>query len=136
MARETQSRGGRELTGEHHHETLDRSFRHAFDGIAAVNRRERNMKIHLVMAALVVIAGIVLKIAAFEWLICLVLFGMVMGLEMVNTAMECTVDLVTEDKKQLAKLAKDAAAGAVLVSAIMAAIAGLIIFLPKIAALF
>jgi len=52
-------------------------------------------------------------------------------LEMVNTAVEAVVDLVTEERKPLAKLAKDAAAGAVLIAAIMAAIAGMIIFIPK-----
>ena len=54
-----------------------------------------------------------------------------MALEMVNTAVEAVVDLVTEERKPLAKLAKDAAAGAVLIAAIMAAIAGMIIFIPK-----
>ena len=54
-----------------------------------------------------------------------------MGLETVNTAIEAVVDLVTEEKKPLAKKAKDAAAGAVLIAAIMAAGAGLLIFLPK-----
>ena len=66
-----------------------------------------------------------------EWCICLTLFGLVMALEMVNTAVEAVVDLVTEERKPLAKLAKDAAAGAVLIAAIMAAIAGMIIFIPK-----
>ena len=59
------------------------------------------------------------------------MFGLVMALEMVNTAVEAVVDLVTEERKPLAKLAKDAAAGAVLIAAIMAAIAGMIIFIPK-----
>ena len=54
-----------------------------------------------------------------------------MALEMVNTAVEAVVDLVTEERKPLAKFAKDAAAGAVLIAAIMAAIAGMIIFIPK-----
>ena len=61
----------------------------------------------------------------------LTLFGLAMALEMVNTAVEAVVDLVTEERKPLAKLAKDAAAGAVLIAAIMAAIAGMIIFIPK-----
>lgn len=89
------------------------------------------MKIHTVMAIMVVLAGTLLKISATEWCICLILFGLVMALELVNTAVEAVVDLVTEEHKPLAKLAKDTAAGAVLIAAIMAAIAGLIIFLPK-----
>ena len=59
------------------------------------------------------------------------LFGLIMSLELVNTAVESVVDLVTEERRPLAKLAKDAAAGAVLIASIMAAVAGLIIFLPK-----
>ena len=66
-----------------------------------------------------------------EWCICLGLFGMVMALELVNTAVEAVVDLVTEERHPLAKIAKDTAAGAVLIAAIMAAIVGLIIFVPK-----
>ena len=82
---------------------------------------------------LVVIAGVILKISAIEWCICMVLFGLVMALEHVNTAVEAVVDMVTEEYHPLAKVAKDTAAGAVLIAAIMAAIAGCIIFLPKIA---
>ena len=60
----------------------------------------------------------------------LLLFGLILSLELVNTAVEAVVDLVTEEKKPLAKIAKDTAAGAVLVSAIAAAIIGCIIFIP------
>ena len=112
---------------------LYRSFGYAFQGIFTCVRKERNMKIHCVAMVCVVIAGFVFHITPVEWCICLTLFGLVMALEMVNTAVEAVVDLVTEERKPLAKLAKDAAAGAVLIAAIMAAIAGCIIFLPKIA---
>lgn len=116
--------------------SLASSFRHAFDGIISCIRRERNMKIHLSFTAAVIAAGILFKISATEWLVCLVLFGLVMALELVNTAIEEAVDLVTEERKPLAKLAKDSAAGAVLIAAIMAAAAGLVIFIPKALALF
>ena len=112
---------------------LYRSFGYAFQGIFTCVRKERNMKIHCVAAVLVVIAGVILKISAIEWCICMVLFGLVMALEHVNTAVEAVVDMVTEEYHPLAKVAKDTAAGAVLIAAIMAAIAGCIIFLPKIA---
>jgi diacylglycerol kinase (ATP) len=88
------------------------------------------------MAVLVVIGGFVLHISQIEWFICLILFGLVMSLEMVNTAIEATVDLVTQERKPLAKKAKDVAAGAVLISAIMAAIIGCIIFIPKLIMFF
>ena len=112
---------------------LYRSFGYAFQGIFTCVRKERNMKIHCVAAVLVVIAGVILKISAIEWCICMVLFGLVMALVHVNTAVEAVVDMVTEEYHPLAKVAKDTAAGAVLIAAIMAAIAGCIIFLPKIA---
>ena len=108
---------------------LYKSFGYAFAGIFAVDRK--NMKIHCVAMVCVVIAGFVFHITPVEWCICLTLFGLVMALEMVNTAVEAVVDLVTKERKPLAKLAKDAAAGAVLIAAIMAAIAGMIIFIPK-----
>lgn len=110
---------------------LYKSFGYAFAGIFAVVTKERNMKIHCAAVVCVVIAGLVFHITSIEWCICLTLFGLVMALEMVNTAMEAVVDLVTEERRPLAKLAKDAAAGAVLIAAIMAAIAGMIIFIPK-----
>ena len=72
-----------------------------------------------------------LKLSVTEWCICLTLFGLVMALELVNTSIEAVVDLVTEERKPLAKIAKDTAAGAVLIAAIMAAIIGCIIFVPK-----
>ena len=93
------------------------------------------MRIHLTAAILVTAAGTLLRISAVEWIICLILFGLIMSLEMVNTAQEAAVDLVTQEQQPLAKMAKDAAAGAVLVSSMMAAIIGLIIFLPKIFAI-
>ena len=111
--------------------TLGSSFRYAFAGIFTCLKNERNIRIHFGMAALVVAAGFILQISALEWCICLGLFGLVMGLELMNTAIEAVVDLVTLEKKPLAKIAKDTAAGAVLIAAIMSAAAGLIIFLPK-----
>lgn len=117
-------------------EPLYKSFSYAFEGIFAGIRKERNMKIHCVAVIGVTAAGIVFHISALEWCICLVLFGMIMALELVNTAIEAVVDLVTEEKRPLAKLAKDTAAGAVLIAALMAAAAGLMIFLPKLLQLF
>lgn len=112
-------------------EPIHKSFGYAFEGIYTCIKKERNMKIHCVMAVFVVIAGIILGISVTEWCICLVLFGLIMALEMVNTAVEAVVDLVTQERKPLAKIAKDTAAGAVLIAAIMSAIIGCVIFVPK-----
>ena len=111
---------------------LRKTFGYAFEGILTGIRKERNMRIHTAAMILVVFFGTVLGLSATEWCICLVLFGLVMALELVNTAVEAVVDLVTEERKSLAKIAKDTAAGAVLIAAIMAAVIGCIIFLPKI----
>lgn len=114
-----------------HRGSLASSFGYAFQGIWTCIREERNIKIHLTVTGLVVFFGFFLGISKTEWCICLCLFGLVLALELVNTAVESAVDLVTEERKPLAKKAKDTAAGAVLIAAICAAIAGLIIFLPK-----
>ena len=115
---------------------LYKSFGYAFEGIFTGIRKERNMKIHCLGVACVTAAVFFFHISLTEWCICLILFGLILGLELVNTAVEAVVDLVTEERKPLAKLAKDTAAGAVLIAAIMAAAAGLVIFLPKAAQLF
>lgn len=90
------------------------------------------MKIHCMAMVLVIAAGLILKLSITEWCICLVLFGVILALELVNTAIEAVVDLVTEEYRPLAKLAKDTAAGAVLIASIMAAGTGILIFLPKV----
>lgn len=111
---------------------LYKSFQYAFEGIFACIKKERNMKIHCLAMTAVIITGLIVKLSLVKWCICFVLFGLVMSLELVNTSVEAVVDMVTEEYKPLAKLAKDTAAGAVLISAIMAAIIGLLIFIPEI----
>ena len=110
---------------------LYKSFGYAFQGIFNTIRTERNIKIHCAAAILVTIFGIWLQISKTEWMICFILFGLILALELVNTAVEATVDLFTEERKPLAKKAKDAAAGAVLIVAIFAAVIGILIFIPK-----
>lgn len=107
------------------------SFKYAFEGIITTIKEERNMFIHFLIAIIVVITGIYVRLSLNEWFICLLLFALVFSLELINTAIENTVDLVTTKKNKKAKLAKDAAAGAVLIAAIFASIIGIIIFLPK-----
>ncbi|MCH4032520.1 MAG: diacylglycerol kinase family protein [Lachnospiraceae bacterium] len=114
---------------------LYRSFGYAFAGIFRTISGERNMKIHCFAAVMVVLFGIALHLSREEWFVCLILFALVMSLELVNTAVEATVDLATDKFDPLAKKAKDAAAGAVLVAAIFAAVIGLWIFVPKLLAL-
>ena len=111
---------------------LINSFKYAFSGIATAFKSEKNMKIHFTMMMLVIIFVILLKISLNEWLVCIMLFCMVIGSEMINTAVENVVNLAMPTKNEVAKNAKDISAGAVLVFAIGSAIIGLIIFIPKI----
>lgn len=115
---------------------LINSFKFAFKGIGSSIKSERNMKIHFTMMILVVLAGIILNISMWEWITCFILFGLVISLEMVNTAIEIVVDLVSPTFNDRAGRTKDIAAGAVLVNAIVAFIIGLLIFLPKVLDLF
>ena len=110
---------------------LLKTLSYGFNGILYTLKHERNMVIHFLVMTLVIIAGIVFKITFVEWGVCFVLFALVLSLELMNTALENVVDLVTEEKKAKAKIAKDAAAGAVLVSAIFSVIIGISIFLPR-----
>lgn len=115
---------------------LINSFKYAFKGIGSSLKSERNMKIHFAMMVLVIMAGILLNISMWEWITCFILFGLVISLEMVNTAIEIVVDMVSPEYNLKAGHVKDIAAGAVLVNAIVAFIVGLLIFLPKIIGLF
>lgn len=106
------------------------SFKYAFSGIIAALRQEPNLKLHLLVAILVIIIGFLLNISKTDWIIIIFLIGFVIAVELTNTAIEAVVDHVIQSQHPGAKLAKDISAGAVLVSAITAAIVGLWIILP------
>lgn len=110
---------------------LSRSFKAAFEGIASTYKKEQNIKIHTFIAILVIIFGFFLKINYIEWLVCLVLIGFMLMAEFFNTAIEYVVDLASPDIHPLAKAAKDTASAGVLMMAIIAAVTGLVIFVPK-----
>lgn len=112
--------------------SLISSFKHAFDGIFSSYKTERNLIIHTIIMTLVIIFGIIYKINKYEWFTCIILFLVVISSELFNTAIELTVDIVSPEINPLAKKAKDISAGAVLITAIGAAIIGLWIFIPKI----
>lgn len=111
---------------------IKNSFKYAIEGICTSFKTERNMKIHIFIMILVIIAGIILKINKSEWIICITLFAIVIAGELFNTSIETIVDMVMPEKNEKAKIAKDVSAGAVLVVAIGAAIIGLVIFVPRI----
>lgn len=111
---------------------LIHSFKYAIEGIVSSFKTEKNMKIHIFMMICVIGLGIFFQISKIEWMICILLFALVIGAELFNTAIETVVDMVMPDKNEKAKLAKDVSAGAVLVFAIGSAIIGFLIFIPKI----
>lgn len=115
--------------GKNHHIL---SFKYAFDGICAAVREEPNLKFHLIAALFVVAAGFYFQLSFPDWMIIILLIGLVITLELTNTAIEAIVDSFTPDQHPRAKYAKDIAAGAVLVASLTATIIGAFIFLPYI----
>lgn len=106
------------------------SFKYAGNGIWTALKTEPNLKFHFFAAFLVYILGLYLNITKLEWIILIIVIGMVISLELTNTAIETVVNSFTEDIHPAAKKSKDVAAGAVLIASIMAIIIGCIIFLP------
>lgn len=94
--------------------------------------REQNLLIHIIATIVVTIFGIVLKLSLIEWLLIYSMVALVITSELINSAIELTVDLYTKKFNPLAMVAKDVAAGAVVISAITAICVGLYVFLPKI----
>ncbi|MBA9025474.1 MULTISPECIES: diacylglycerol kinase family protein [Bacillaceae] len=113
---------------------LNKSFGYAFSGIIQAIKSERNMKIHVVTALIVICFGFYFSLSGIEWLFILLAISGTITLEMVNSSIERAIDLATDQIHPLAKEAKDFAAGAVLIYAIFSVIIGIIIFLPKIVA--
>jgi undecaprenol kinase len=110
---------------------LFRSFRYAWNGIAHVAAAEQNFRIHIMAALAVSGAGWITGLSAAEWIVLIILFGGMLALEMMNTAIERVVDLVSPEHHPLAGQAKDAAAGAVLIFAAASVLIGCMIFIPK-----
>jgi diacylglycerol kinase (ATP) len=108
-----------------------RSFSYAFAGIKEFLIREHNARIHLVATICVIIAGLVLHVSAMEAAIIAVVTGAVWITEMLNTCVERMLDFFHPEDHPYIKFIKDLAAGAVLVAAITAVVAGLLIFIPK-----
>jgi len=112
------------------------SFRYAFAGQWYVLRTQRNARIHLVIALLAVALAAVLRLSLVEWAILALTIGFVFVAEMFNTMAEAAVDAATQEFHPLAKIVKDVAAGAVLLSAIISVIVGLLLFGPRLWALW
>jgi diacylglycerol kinase (ATP) len=115
--------------------TLAESFFYAISGILYAFNTQRNIKIHFMVAILIIIISFLLKLNTIELLIVFLTIAMVLTAEMINTAIEAVVDMFTQEYHPLARVAKNVAAGAVLISALNAVIVGYLIFYKKIAVL-
>ncbi len=109
-----------------------RSFGYAFEGMRTLLRDEHNSRIHLVAMIVAIVLGFLLGISATEWCVVALCCGCVLMAEAMNSAVEAIADLVSPEFHPLIKKAKDVAAAGVLMMAIAAAVAGIVIFLPKI----
>ncbi len=103
-----------------------KSFQYAWNGIVLTFKSERNFQIHVTISILMFFIGLFLHFSVWEWIIVLFLIGGMLALELMNTAIEHVVDMITTERHPLAKAAKDAAAGAVLVYSILSVIIGII----------
>jgi undecaprenol kinase len=109
-----------------------RSFKFAIRGIISAVLYGKNLRIMLVFFSVVIAASIFFDLSGLEWAVILVCSAGVISTEMINTAIETVINMITSEYKPLAKIAKDIAAGAVLVFSIVSAAVGLIIFVPRI----
>ena len=115
-----------------HNTSVIDAYKNALAGIFYALKTQINIRKQLLIGVLAIIAGIILKINALEWIALTFSITLVIFAEMVNTAVETTVDLITHKFSAKAKRAKDVAAGAVLITSLNAVIVGFILFLPKI----
>ncbi len=115
---------------------LFRAFGHAFSGLRYAFKNDQNLRIHFFVALIVILASLMLDVNPFEMGILGVMILLVFTTEMINSAIEKMVDLITKEHHEEAKIAKDVAAGMVLVSAFGSVIVGILIFVPYILRLF
>ncbi|MBR9831196.1 diacylglycerol kinase family protein [bacterium] len=112
--------------------TRMQSFKYAFQGLITFFQKEHNGKIHLFCALLTVIVGIITQLSPLEWIVISFSISSVITTELINTSIEGIADFISPERNQAIKQIKDIAAAAVLITAISSAIAGGIIFIPKI----
>jgi diacylglycerol kinase len=108
------------------------SFKHAFNGLRILIKEEHNARIHLFASICVIIVGLFFKISLHEWIAIIFSIGLVFCLEIINSTVENIADFISPEKHEMIKKIKDLSASGVLISALIALIIGLIIFLPKI----
>lgn len=115
---------------------LINSFKYAFQGLKYAFKYEQNIIVHFIATLIAIIMGFIFKISNVEWLVIFLIIGLVIATELINTSIEATIDLITDEINPIAKIAKDTAAAAVLVFGLTALAIASLIFIPKIIALF
>ena len=115
-----------------HHRTLIQSFGFALQGIKYALMNDQNFRVHIAVALIVIAASIYFDVNPFEMGILGVMIVLVIATEMINTAIENMVDLITKEHREEAKIAKDVSSGMVLISSLGALIVGFLIFTPHI----
>ncbi|HHX16448.1 MAG TPA: diacylglycerol kinase family protein [Mollicutes bacterium] len=108
------------------------SFKYSFDGLAYAIKKEQSILVMAVFLLIVIAGGIFFNITFLEWFFVLIAIGLVLGTELLNTAIEATIDLTCPKLDPLAKIAKDTASASVFVYSVIAFIIGCLIFLPKV----
>ncbi len=111
-------------------------FGHAFRGIGHVLASQRNAQVQTAVGAVVLGAAALFRVSPVEWALLLLVVGVVLALEAMNTALEAAVDLATDEYREQARVAKDSAAGAVLLAALSSIAVGVAVFVPRIWAWF
>jgi len=119
-----------------HSEKLAASFKFAFGGLFHAFSHNQNLRIHFIIAIIVILASIFFRVNPFEMGILGVMILLVISAEMINTAIEEMVNLIANDHRKEAKIAKDVAAGMVLVTALGSIIVGVLVFTPHVLKLF
>ena len=113
-----------------------KSFGYAFAGIIVAWRTQAHMRLHFLAAIIVIVLGFYFNIEAWEWIAILICIGLVISLEMINSALEKLCDFISRDRHEFIKYIKDVAAGAVLVASIIAFWIGIIIFWERVYCIF
>ena len=108
------------------------SFKYSFQGIIHAVKNEQSVLVMVICTVLAVTFGFLLKISMLEWFFILIAIGLVLGTELLNTAIEATMDLLSQTYHPLAKVAKDTASASVFVYSIIAFIIGCLVFIPKV----
>jgi diacylglycerol kinase (ATP) len=113
--------------------TIFDSFNNAFEGIIHVLRTQRNLRLHFAIAFVVLVLALIVNVEKLQLIALLISIAFVLITEMLNTALEAGIDIATTSFDPMAKLAKDIAAGAVLVAAVNALAVGYLVFAGKVA---